>query len=534
MLTELAWKTLFPEVQTYMGQVRAVVTQQLLQKTRHVERQTEAWIEQLQTELRLREVDGELDIRPNGAAKIRDCLTLRIMFRFFVPDHMGIIDYHGSHRNYTRERLDKITLREANEEQKVKSAALYNYETKYATLKNAMASEYVKELLAREASKTRTAGRRPLSDTLKELFRLFLPGKRFEGPVPEPGGELSFPVWLDNETHHDINELSSGEKEVLFAYLRARTLAPRQSVLLIDEPELHLNPGLVQGLPQFYEKYIGRELGNQIWLVTHSDRFLREALDTVGMRVYHMRHSNAGDSGNQIRRVESKSSVEALIIDLVGDLAAYKPDARIVVLEGAESRFDEKMVTRLFPEVARRVNFISAGSKRKVMEVQKTIELMAERGQVHGEVYSIVDPDDELLNRQPAQRGHRREWSRYHIENYLLDAKHIKLAIESIDIDGSRGRTETGIQRLLEDAAEELIAGLAVRQVRNRIWRELRKKMDMGTGPNTERVRLFCVGGPEGSRRGCERHGKSYLTRRRRGEEGDGGGSLTGGAIPSA
>ena len=47
-------------------------------------------------------------------------------------------------------------------------------------------------------------------------------------------------------------------------------------------------------------------------------------------------------------------------------------------------------------------------------------------------------------------------------------------------------------------------------------------------------VRLFCVGGPEGSRRGCERHGKSYLTLRRRGEAGDGGGSLTGGAIPSA
>ncbi len=49
-----------------------------------------------------------------------------------------------------------------------------------------------------------------------------------------------------------------------------------------------------------------------------------------------------------------------------------------------------------------------------------------------------------------------------------------------------------------------------------------------------EGVRLFCVGGPEGSRRGCERHGKSYLTLRRRGEAGDGGGSLTGGAIPSA
>ena len=45
---------------------------------------------------------------------------------------------------------------------------------------------------------------------------------------------------------------------------------------------------------------------------------------------------------------------------------------------------------------------------------------------------------------------------------------------------------------------------------------------------------LFFVGGPERSRKGCEPHGESCLTRRGRGEEGDGGGSPTGGAIPSA
>ena len=51
------------------------------------------------------------------------------------------------------------------------------------------------------------------------------------------------------------------------------------------------------------------------------------------------------------------------------------------------------------------------------------------------------------------------------------------------------------------------------------------------SGLEKQRVRLFFVGGPETSRRGCEQQGKSYLTRRRRGEEGDGCGSLTGGAI---
>ena len=47
-------------------------------------------------------------------------------------------------------------------------------------------------------------------------------------------------------------------------------------------------------------------------------------------------------------------------------------------------------------------------------------------------------------------------------------------------------------------------------------------------------VRLFFVGGRERLHGFCEWHGKSYLTRRRLGEEGAGGGSVTGGAMPSA
>ena len=69
---------------------------------------------------------------------------------------------------------------------------------------------------------------------------------------------------------------------------------------------------------------------------------------------------------------------------------------------------------------------------------------------------------------------------------------------------------------------------------RNRYYSSITLHYPLLALRNPNWVRLFCVGGPEGSRRGCERHGKSYLTRRRRGEEGDGGGSLTGGAIPSA
>ena len=349
MVQELAWRELFPQVATHQGKVRTIATQRTIEMEEEVSRQSEIWNSQLENELSWRKAKGVVSVAATGRATRGNSLALQLVFGFFIPERLGIIDYHGSHRKYDREQLRTITLEESDEEEKVKSGALYNYETKYANLKSAMAGEYVRELIERDAGGKRTGRAKPLAKTLQELFDMFLPGKKFRGPLAVEGGEVAFPVWVDEDAQHDINELSSGEKEILFAYLRARTLSPRQSVLLIDEPELHLNPALVQGLPQFYEKHIGRDLENQIWLVTHSDRFLRETLDTTGMVVYHMQQVSSAIRSNQLRLIESKTNVEGMFIDLVGELAAYRPDGKVVFLESEDSKFDQKMVSRLFP-----------------------------------------------------------------------------------------------------------------------------------------------------------------------------------------
>ena len=434
----------------------------------------------LREELRWRTAQGVLTVQPNGQATRHDGLALQLLFGFFIPEHMGIIDYHGSHRKYNREQLRTIALQESDEEEKVKAGALYNYETKYANLKSAMAGEYVRELLERDASGKRTGRIKPLSRTLQELFQMFLPDKTFKGPQAVEGGEVAFRVWINDTTYHDINELSSGEKEILFAYLRARTLSPRQSVLLIDEPELHLNPGLVQGLPQFYEKHIGRDLDNQIWLVTHSDRFLREALETAGMSVYHMQHANAVGTGtNQLRQIDSKTSIEALFIDLVGDLAAYQPGGKVVILEGEDSKFDEKTVRRLFPSTAKSINFISGGSRANVQRLHETVESMISGGLARAEVLSVVDPDSDIWSRGIRDKGNRLEWTVYHIENYLLNVTYIKRALDVVKLEGAGRLTEGQIEKLLEDAAEDLITPLALQRVRDRLTRRLRKAVEI-------------------------------------------------------
>ena len=487
MTLELAWKALYPNVPTRRGQMLGVATIEDLEKASHVQRHATEIRKKLREDLKWRSAQGTVTVRPDGQATRSEALPLQLLFGFFVPEHLGIIDYHGSHRKYEREQLRTIALQESDEEEKVKTGALYNYETKYANLKSAMAGEYVRELLERDASGRNTGKAKPLSTTLQELFQLFLPDKTFKGPQAVEGGEVAFRVWVDDTTYHDINELSSGEKEILFAYLRARTLSPRQSVLLIDEPELHLNPGLVQGLPQFYEKHIGRDLDNQIWLVTHSDRFLREALETAGMSIHHMQHSNAvGAETNQLRMIDSRVSVEALFIDLVGDLAAYQPGCRVVILEGENSKFDEKTVRRLFPKAAKAVNFISGGSKANVKKLHETVDAMIAGGLQEAQVVSIVDPDSEIWSRAVRENGGRLEWTVYHIENYLLDVCYIKRALDVVKLEGAGQLTDRRIENLLEDAAEELIEPLALERVRGKLRRRLRKAVMVHVDSNSD------------------------------------------------
>ena len=69
----------------------------------------------------------------------------------------------------------------------------------------------------------------------------------------------------------DINELSSGEKQLFLRTLAIRMLNPENSIILIDEPELSLHPKWQQRIVDVYKK-IGKN--NQIIIATHSPHIL--------------------------------------------------------------------------------------------------------------------------------------------------------------------------------------------------------------------------------------------------------------------
>ena len=376
MLNDLAWKTIAPGTQVWGRSANALATE-LRSYLPQVEQQVDELRPIVQTLLNTRLLVGRLEIAPDGTPTIQRNVLLELVFSSFHPKNIGVIDYNGAHRNYGREQLGGINLNLDQEEDRLRSNSLYNVANKYSNIKSEMAAEFVKQSLMEkwDGSRVSVGTSTRLTETLQELFTTFFPGKTFLGPEPTSNGNLSFPVQISDGSTHDINDLSSGEKEILFGYLRLKNSAPKFSVILLDEPELHLNPALVRGLPQFYLKNLGRELENQIWLVTHSDALLRETIGQEGLRVFHMKHAAATTNGdNQMRELHPGEEVESIILEMVGNLATYSPGGKVVFFEGEDSEFDLHMVSRLFPSIENEVNLISGGNRVRVEMLHQVLE----------------------------------------------------------------------------------------------------------------------------------------------------------------
>ena len=414
--------------------------------------------------------------------------VLNLAFSFF-DENLGIIDYHGPNRAYYREQLNQINLNVQTDQQNKKQNFLYNQAQKYTNVKQEIAGDYIRQLLIKETGGLSGSSEdSDLIETLQKLFEDFFPGKKFLGPKPNKNGGIDFPVELKNKKKHDINDLSSGEHEVLYGYLRLRNSAPKNSIILLDEPELHLNPRLIASLPKFYKKHIGENLGNQIFLITHSDTFLREAVKEKGYQIYHIKPPSDTSSyeENQIKKIDDlkNTDLQEAILDLVGDLATYSPDKKIVLLEGENSEFDLRMITKLFPDFSERVNLLSVGSKNKVSKLHFLLEEAHKKGALQQQFFSIVDKD---LGAENVKRSNRAfEWNVYHIESYLLNEYYLAKSIKGLVLEEKY--TEEEILTLLIKCAKKTINNLIKDILINKAHKETFGTFGLGCDPKEDNI----------------------------------------------
>lgn len=481
LLKEYVWRLELPEAYTWGSSKIALFAAQFRDRETAVGQRAFEMRPHLLSEITAGTIKGEVTIPVGGLPQISQSIALSVIFSAFRPNEIGVLDYHGAQRHYGREMVQGINLNlDANEQQRSQTA-LYNYAQKYTNVKGEMAASYVKEILAEQAGVPRSS-QSTLGNTLVELFKTFFPDKEFLGPSPNADGTLAFPVKTRDGHTHDLDELSSGEKEILYGYLRIRNSAPKNSIIILDEPELHLNPRLIRGLPQFYKKHLGEALNNQIWLVTHSDALLREVVGAENYNVFHMLPSyNTSSREPQLRPLRANADLDLALVDLVGDLAAYRPGGKVIIFEGGgDTDFDKKVVAALFPEIQGKANLISGSNKARVRALHETLDNAAKQGELPYEFIAVTDRDSGSDARAVAPLNVY-SWDVYHIENYFIEVDYIQKVLRSLGLGSALTREQIADE--LRMCASETLPQLLRHELSEYANMTLISSVNTGTDP---------------------------------------------------
>lgn len=482
LVEEVIWQKVLPEAFQFGGYRKAMFASQFRDKKPDVIAQVLQIRPLLLNELSAEFHVGQVIMSPGGEMNIVPSHVLPVVFSTYRPGQIGVIDFHGAQRHYNRESVSGINLNLEQANQTRSQSSLYNHNAKYSNVKSEMAGNYIKALLSETASPQSGPKEPSLAEAMAELFVSFFPDKKFLGPRPTLDGSLAFPVETQNGSIHDLDELSSGEKEILYGYLRIRSSAPRDSIVLLDEPELHLNPRLIRGLPEFYRRHLSDKLHNQLWLVTHSDALIREAVGKPGFNVFHMQPCGveiAGDS--QLKALVEFKDLDLVLTDLVGDLAAYRPGGKGVIFEGGgDSDFDRTLVEALFTEEMRGINLISGSNKAKVRALHQVLASAHSKGHLPTKFFCVVDKDTGRKNAAPDGITEF-EWGVYHIENYLLNPDFISETFNTYSLSSPMSTSQADAK--LAQAARGVVPLVVANQLRDFANSSIVSELRLGFSP---------------------------------------------------
>ncbi len=115
-------------------------------------------------------------------------------------------------------------------------------------------------------------GQKDLYADIERIYKTVFPGRKFEGPVlRESIDDILEELWFylyDGKNLYEVSEMSGGERAVFPIMVDFANWNIHNSVILIDEIELHLHPQAQQALLRALPK-LGNN--NQFIITTHSD-----------------------------------------------------------------------------------------------------------------------------------------------------------------------------------------------------------------------------------------------------------------------
>ncbi|TDQ38392.1 ATP-dependent nuclease [Aureibacillus halotolerans] len=390
----------------------------------------------------------------------------------------SLINHIHANRTLTSKSNKEISLNSLArfddiEDTPVRYRRRYENDALFDRVKDYLAAIYFDDLI--KAVETGKIG-----NELEELVKVinsYIKPKQFMGVKRDTSG-LTFPVKYD-ELIHDIDELSSGEKEIVMVFVNLKWIQAESYIFLYDEPELHLNANLEKLLSSHLKQLQGN---NQIWLATHS----YEILDSANYKeVFQIVH-HTGE--NQIFRLISDEDKFETLKSLGASVGLQLISQKVIFVEG---KTDKEFFQLLFDDYKEQLSFVQSTGINNLMRVSNAVVDLLTEASKASDFYLVRDKDFlvtsqiEELQIKLNQKIH--VLAKYHIENYFLNGNAILTVIESMGIDTftHADDIEYKLKEIADSQKEDVIAQWIAFELHEEI-----RKFDFNVGGNNLEERL--------------------------------------------
>lgn len=335
------------------------------------------------------------------------------LFSSFSPQgSVGFFDYITAYRNPPKQSLNGWNPGACSEVELKRTLA--GPGEKYRLTKQYLLGLKMQDLArVQKAMKQGRVDKADSLDQIRDTFGRFFAPMRFDDVyvdalpfrfvVQTPRGEI------------DLDDLSSGEKEILHIVVRFHQLKPCGCVILLDEADAHLHPDL--GRRYLHEL---RELarGNQLIVTTHSPQMMMEAGSEA---LYGVMKQPSPRGESQLVRVTEKDELHNALSELMGSRGLISINERIIFIEGEEASADLAIYEAFYPPARYNVSFVPAGDSATVRKTAERVNDLLTARVGFQQFFCIVDGDIERSVVDPTAGKRLFGLPVYHVENLLLD-----------------------------------------------------------------------------------------------------------------
>ena len=281
----------------------------------------------------------------------------------------------------------------------------------------------------------------------QRVFEQLLPDKQLEPIDPKAPREFQYKVGAAGP--FPFQALSSGEQEVVKVAFDLIWKQIRHSVILVDEPELHLHPTLAFRLLETI-KGLG-DATNQLILFTHSPDLISTYHATGNVYFVDIDEPKA----NQGKRLSDLHTDHVETARAVGaNLGLFAVGKKLIFVEGTEASVDRLTYHRVAQECFPEAYLLPMGSVRNLNALSHVSEEL--RSAIFGVDLFMIRDRDGLSDEHVAEleaNPRFRVLPRRHVENFFLDAGLLSRVAQHFYLDASQADPE-GITAALQRAAD--------------------------------------------------------------------------------